>query len=241
MKHSFTLIELLTVIAIIAILAGMLLPAVNRARATAQQSSCANNLRQLGLADQLFITDNKQHTYPAGEGYQKTYSQVSSVWDYVGQKENIFLCPNDENEADVQNWVINESGDEKAVRYSYLANMGIHWEVANSLTTYKDRIRNLLAVSRIEAPSATMSVSENKSTSNFGAIGWDADKNTPDSGADNFVSTRVENTLNDNAHNKKANFLYMDGHVSSLNDKEIDDAVQGNNNPEPGWLFIKRN
>lgn len=237
MKHSFTLIELLTVIAIIAILAGMLLPAVNRARATAQQSSCANNLRQLGLADQLFITDNKQHTYPAGEGYQKTYSQVSSVWDYVGQKENIFLCPNDEHEADVENWVINESGDDKAVRYSYLANMGIHWEVANSLTTYKDRIRNLLAVSRIEAPSTTMSVSENKDVSGsmyFAAVGWKA---SGDSGSKN-----VEDRLNDNAHNKKANFLYMDGHVTSLNDKEIESAIKGyvlSGTEEPGWLLIE--
>ncbi len=241
MKHSFTLIELLTVIAIIAILAGMLLPAVNRARATAQQSSCANNLRQLGLADQLFITDNKQHTYPAGESYQKKYSQVSSVWDYVGQKENIFLCPNDENEAEVENWIINENEDNKQMRYSYLANMGIHWEVANGNTVYKERIRNLLAVTRIEAPSATMSVSENKTTNAFGAIGWNKDKNTPDSSADNYVSTSVAGVLNDNAHNKKANFLYMDGHVSSLNDKEIDDALQGNGTNEgPGWLFIER-
>ena len=237
MKHSFTLIELLTVIAIIAILAGMLLPAVNRARATAQQSSCANNLRQLGLADQLFITDNKQHTYPAGEGYDKNYSQVSSLWDYVGQKENIFLCPNDENEADVEDWVINENGDSKKVRYSYLANMGIHWEVANSLTTYKERIRNLLAVSRIEAPSTTMSVSENKDVSGsmyFAAVGWKA---SGDSGSKN-----VEDRLNDNAHNKKANFLYMDGHVTSLNDKEIESAIMGyvsSGTEEPGWLLIE--
>ena len=233
MKHTFTLIELLTVIAIIAILAGMLLPAVNRARATAQQSSCANNLRQLGLADQLFITDNKQHTYPAGEGYSKKYSQVSSLWDYVGQKENIFQCPNDEHEGDFENWNINEDGDTKSMRYSYLANMGIHWEVANTDTVYKDRIRKLLAVSRVEAPSTTMSVSENKSTSDFAAVGWEA---SGDSGDKN-----VESRLNDNAHSKKANFLYMDGHVISLNDKEIEQAIKGyvlSGTEQPGWLKI---
>ncbi len=62
MRKTFTLIELLVVIAIIAVLAAMLLPTLNKARATALATSCMNNAKEISAVFQSYINDNDDFT-----------------------------------------------------------------------------------------------------------------------------------------------------------------------------------
>jgi prepilin-type N-terminal cleavage/methylation domain-containing protein len=64
MKRAFTLIELLVVIAIIGVLSALALPALQKARRTANNATCLNNLRQLGIGTQLYWGDYDQDPFP---------------------------------------------------------------------------------------------------------------------------------------------------------------------------------
>jgi prepilin-type N-terminal cleavage/methylation domain-containing protein len=118
---AFTLIELLVVIGIIAILAGLLLPAIDKAKLRAQGIQCLSNHRQLALAWRMYSDDNREFIPYASENPQdpSTYAAAwitgtldnrsnnpsnwdpdvdikkSPIWPYCGKNISIWRCPAD--------------------------------------------------------------------------------------------------------------------------------------------------
>jgi prepilin-type N-terminal cleavage/methylation domain-containing protein len=104
-KRAFTLVELLVTIAIIAILAGLLLPALSRAKENGKRTSCAGNLSQINLAIRLYAGDNSDswpvlpnpNPYPNGIGafYKQLVKTYLELTGPPSPNEKVFICPSD--------------------------------------------------------------------------------------------------------------------------------------------------
>lgn len=81
-RRAFTLVELVVVVGVIGVLVGMLLPAVQAARASAQRAACQNTLKQLGLALHNYESANRR--FPPGERHRRTLSWFADILPYVG-------------------------------------------------------------------------------------------------------------------------------------------------------------
>ena len=112
-KSAFTLIELLVVISIIAILAGIALPVFSKVMERSRATSCASNLKQLGLGVAAYLNDNDEQIFKDSDTGDKAWPKVLQEKYVTNWK--VFKCPFDKR--------IDASGDAAPVSYGINVNV----------------------------------------------------------------------------------------------------------------------
>jgi prepilin-type N-terminal cleavage/methylation domain-containing protein/prepilin-type processing-associated H-X9-DG protein len=213
-SRAFTLIELLVVIAIIAILAALLLPSLARAKQAAKTTVCRSNLRQWGLATQLFVVDNDD--FLPQDGTPNPGNSSTNVGWYIDLPKQMDLPRYHD-----MLWRTNASIQPGNVVWICPANT--RRSNGNNLFHYclNENVNGLgggnqVTLSSISKPVATV---------------WLFDsKNLPAVGTPNYIHT--------NLHSRGANIVFLDGHVQRFPSSaywNFSTSKGITNNPEIVW------
>lgn len=241
-RRAFTIIELLVVITIISVLAGLLLPVIGQARAMARSTTCISNLRQLGVA--MSIYQVAYNHYPAHQFKLGTNGQLRIRWFHqlhymLGIGTEVQTCP------DVPSWVIGRNNS-YGYNYKYLGS-------ARDYTINNVQVYENFPVNSVPNPSHTIAFGDAMGTGNqepYEPLEWTIASSALSFNVrklrvgnhgycldPTYIPTRSQTLYNQGGgdlysdktapsfaafrHLGKANFCMVDGHVESLTPEEV--------------------
>ena len=222
--RAFTLVELLIVMAIMGVLVGLLLPAIQAARSAARRAECANQMRQFGLAIHHYAQthgDRLPRTYHAGAGQ----SWMQTLAPFVEHVDSLRICPDDPHGATR----LQHSGT------SYVANQYLFMQVDGSVSK----------MGQLKATSRTIALFEGADardpTSSLTDHAHPADWFKPGRVQRGWVWAFLEQDIQTDRHQMAANYLFMDGHVEPITQSVIRTwADEGYNFALPDQAYVPR-
>ena len=191
-RNAFTLLELLIVVALIALLVTLLFPAYGRARGAARRVICGSQLRQIGQALTIYSESTEGEFYPPMYGIFDTpdYHWMGKLLPF-GMKERMFFCPADPNLNSASS-IFNPANN---ISHSY---------VLNAFDELLLPAGASVSLRQIEHPSSVILASEKKSSETDFYL--------------SFSAGEFNRVLAQDRHGGGGNFLFADGHLEHLAD-----------------------
>lgn len=222
-RFRFSLIELLVVISIIAILASMLLPALNRAKETAQKIRCTSNLKGLGLCMAFYVND-----YGYYQAMNASFAD-GITWGFASWKKQLALylpgpmATIDDNSKAVSSgvfrcpaWDVQKTIDPAM---SLLYQGGYAYNYGSGMVSAEKRLIGV-------TPAVAMKAVQVRNPSSVLAIGESADMRRNGHTATLLYTQYLvyPYDLTGRHPNHFMNILWVDGHVAGMKDKELRSA-----------------
>lgn len=198
----FTLIELLVVIAVIAILAALLLPALNRAREVSRGAACANNLKQIGMAEAQYVNDFNDFVMANRIRIDSSnnYWWISLYNDFYMKNAKVMLCPAEQQSPKwMQSYPVEIGTGAKSCYTNYAHNFRMYRHFGDSDSSYPK-------ISRFKHTSRTSSAGDLDLNSISGAYRLSR----------SAIGVVDYGTYSYRHAGHTTNVLFLDGHVTSF-------------------------